>query len=157
MKYDVEVISMQVDNIVTTHLHHGTCIALQNTHVHEGKKVPKCGLKSSIFSSIAWINVGSFSKSIGSRILIGSRTTGDPSQATNTTQYVSWCRILVTTLSRHFHSEIGQICSILNLPRNKIWPIWASCRCQVAPAWVVATCLHLIRPWVAYKFPTRHL
>ena len=52
MKYYVEVISMQVDNIVTRHLHHGKCIALQNTHFHEGKKVPKYGLKSTIFHQL---------------------------------------------------------------------------------------------------------
>ena len=43
---------MQVDNIVTTNLHHGTCIALQNAKFHEGKKVPKCGLKSTIFHQL---------------------------------------------------------------------------------------------------------
>ena len=43
---------MLVDNIVTTNLHHGTCIALQNGKFHEGKKVPKCGLKSTIFHQL---------------------------------------------------------------------------------------------------------
>ena len=52
MKYYVEVISMQVDNIVTRHLHHGKCIALQNAHFHEGKKVPKYSLKSTIFHQL---------------------------------------------------------------------------------------------------------
>ena len=40
MKYYVEVIRMQVDNIVTRHLHRGQCIALQDAHFHgKGKKV----------------------------------------------------------------------------------------------------------------------
>ena len=46
---------------------------------------------------------------------------------------------------------------ILNLQENKIWPIWADCRCQVPPAWLVATCPDLIRPWVTYKFLNRPL
>ena len=40
MKCYVEVIRMQVDNIVTRHLHRGQCIALQDAHFHgKGKKV----------------------------------------------------------------------------------------------------------------------
>ena len=48
---------------------------------------------------------------------------------------------------------ICQICSILNLQGNKIWPIWAGSRCQVPPGWVVATFPHLIGPWVVQNSP----
>ena len=40
---------------------------IQNTHSREGRKLPKCYVKLAIFSSIAWINVGSFSISFGSK------------------------------------------------------------------------------------------
>ena len=93
MKYYVEVISMQVDNIVTTNLHHGTCIALQNGKFHEGKKVPKCGLKSTIFHQLLETMQCRklFKQSFGYKIFSGTGTTGDPSQATNAMQYVSRC------------------------------------------------------------------
>ena len=96
---------MQVDNIVTTNLHHGTCIALQNGKFHEGKKVPKCGLKSTIFHQLLETMQCRklFKQSFGYKIFSGTGTTGDPSQATNAMQYVSRCWIQVTTLSGHFH------------------------------------------------------
>ena len=49
--------------------------------------------------------------------------------------------------------EMGSICSILNFLRSMIWLIWAGSRCQVPPAWLVATFPHLGGPWVVKTPP----
>ena len=145
---------MLVDNIVTTNLHHGTCIALQNGKFHEGKKVPKCGLKSTIFHQLLETMQCRklFKQFLVTKFLVVLEPQGiHPKQQMqcNMSQDVEFRLPLCPDTSTQ--CEIGKICSILNLLRNKIWLIGIGCRCQVPPAWVVATCPHLIRPQVAYK------